>query len=531
MTLEWTERPHHPQAMSDFRAVLEQAGRHPSERYYILKSIVLNNLYGVDIMEEAVEICKLRLFLKLVAQLETYDQIEPLPDIDFNIRAGNTLVGFTSLEAVRSAMTITPGGQHRQMFPEEQETLNRIEEEAEIASSAFNQFRRQQTMLGGEVTAAAKTDLKRRQESLSHELNRYLAAEYGVNVKDSKAYDRWQASHQPFHWFVEFYGIMSKGGFDVVVDNPPYVSRRKVAEWYTPKGFQTAGCPDIYATVVERSVNVCRTDGRTSMIVPLSLTFSSGFASLRSHLQQECDSIWFSSFGRIPSALFSFDTRVRNTIYLARKSSRSPKRSFTTRLHRWFDSQRPALFESLSYSPFSPAAFDGLVPKVGSARLLRGLESLLDDGTYRLQNGFAPARQGHHLDFKQTAYNWVTFCVDQPPVYDSDNNIIPQTKYGTVRFRDAGYRDISMLLLNGKLAFVWWMAIGDDFDLTRSNFASAPFGADQLSQDQRTYLSSLLPELEQAMNKNLVFKLNAGKNIGNYNLARCRHVTDKIDKV
>ena len=62
--------------------------RHPSERYFILKSIVLNNLYGVDIMEEAVEICKLRLFLKLVAQLESYEQIEPLPDIDFNVPRG-----------------------------------------------------------------------------------------------------------------------------------------------------------------------------------------------------------------------------------------------------------------------------------------------------------------------------------------------------------------------------------------------------------------------------------------------------------
>ena len=55
-------------------------------------------------MEEAVEICKLRLFLKLVAQLESYEQLEPLPDIDFNVRAGNTLVGFTSLDAVRQAM-------------------------------------------------------------------------------------------------------------------------------------------------------------------------------------------------------------------------------------------------------------------------------------------------------------------------------------------------------------------------------------------------------------------------------------------
>ena len=55
-------------------------------------------------MEEAVEICKLRLFLKLVAQLDSYDQIEPLPDIDFNIRAGNTLIGFTSLDEVQKAL-------------------------------------------------------------------------------------------------------------------------------------------------------------------------------------------------------------------------------------------------------------------------------------------------------------------------------------------------------------------------------------------------------------------------------------------
>ena len=39
------------------------------------------------------------------------------------------------------------------------------------------------------------------------------------------------------------------------------------------------------------------------------------------------------------------------------------------------------------------------------------------------------------------------------------------------------------------------------------------------------------PELKCAMDANLVFKRNAGKNIGNYNLAKCRHVTDKADKI
>ena len=91
--LDHSQRKHRPEKMSDFRQVLKEMEQHPSERYFVLKSIVINNLYGVDIMEEAVEICKLRLFLKLVAQLETYDQIEPLPDIDFNVRPGNTLGG------------------------------------------------------------------------------------------------------------------------------------------------------------------------------------------------------------------------------------------------------------------------------------------------------------------------------------------------------------------------------------------------------------------------------------------------------
>ena len=73
----------------------------PTARYFIFKSIILNNLFGVDIMEEAVEICKLRLFLKLAAQVEPDHAkdnlgIEPLPDIDFNIRAGNTLVGYAT---------------------------------------------------------------------------------------------------------------------------------------------------------------------------------------------------------------------------------------------------------------------------------------------------------------------------------------------------------------------------------------------------------------------------------------------------
>ena len=511
--------------------ILKQADRHPSQRYFILKSIVLNNLYGVDIMEGAVEICKLRLFLKLVAQLESYDQIEPLPDIDFNIKSSNTLVGFTSLEEVRRAMTITPDGQLRALDAEQRKTLDRIEADAGAASEIYDHFRRYQITPDSELDSILKQQIKDGLGSLRTRLDGYQATQYGIDQDDSAAYANWVKSHQPFHWFVEFYGIMSKGGFDVVVGNPPYVSARQARRAYTVKGLLTIGRPDIYSIVVERAAEVCRVGGRTSMIAPLSLAFSEDFDVLRKYLYDHCGPVWFYSFGRIPSALFSFDTRVRNTIYLAKRTSGTKENYLTTRLHRWFDSERPFLFENLNYCLFSPSLFGGLVPELGNTRLMQGFEALLSSGDYRLEGHLSPPRKdGFPLHFKQTAYNWLTLCIERPPVTGPDGTALSQTGYGSSRFSEEKDRDLSLLLANGLLMYMWWVAIGDDFHVTRKNFTSAPLGPNQLTKRQRAHLLRTVPRLVNAMSENVVFKLNAGKNIGNYNLVRCRHITDTIDK-
>ncbi len=135
--------PHHPAKFNDFKQILEESKRHPKQDYFILKAIIVNNLYGVDIMEEAVEICKLRLFLKLVAQVESQDRIEPLPDIDFNIRAGNTLVGYARYDDVKKAVS------SKLDFGD---AMSRIEDKAKVLDSAVELFRKQQTELDGTVT-------------------------------------------------------------------------------------------------------------------------------------------------------------------------------------------------------------------------------------------------------------------------------------------------------------------------------------------------------------------------------------------
>ena len=78
------------------RAVLDQAARHPNENYFIFKSIIVHNLYGVDIMEEAVEICKLRLFLKLAAQLEPRTGNRAASRHRLQHPRRNTLVGYAT---------------------------------------------------------------------------------------------------------------------------------------------------------------------------------------------------------------------------------------------------------------------------------------------------------------------------------------------------------------------------------------------------------------------------------------------------
>ena len=79
-------------------------------------------------------------------------------------------------------MTVMPNGQHRQVFPEDQEALDRINEEAEIASAAFNQFRWQQTMLGGEVTSKPTSKPSATASAaLTTNWTVHLAREYGVD--------------------------------------------------------------------------------------------------------------------------------------------------------------------------------------------------------------------------------------------------------------------------------------------------------------------------------------------------------------
>ena len=102
-------------------------------------------------------------------------KIEPLPDIDFNIRAGNTLVGYASYEDVKRAVT------SKLDF---EKTMDRIAEKAQETDRLFRIFREMQSdqRMESREFGQAKEELLRRLKALEDGLNRYLAGEYGSSL-------------------------------------------------------------------------------------------------------------------------------------------------------------------------------------------------------------------------------------------------------------------------------------------------------------------------------------------------------------
>ena len=225
-------------------------------QYFIYKSIILRNLYGVDIMVEATEIAKLRLFLKMVAVVEVDKRdpnlgLDPLPDIDFNIRCGNTLVGYATQAELKRDLA------EGNMFDRE-EFEAKINGEMEKISKAYQRFKEIQLQQSEKMVdfKQAKHNLNERLSALNHLLNNKM---YGA-VETNISYETWLLTHQPFHWLAEFYEIINEhGGFDVIIGNPPYVTFTDKSISYNVKRYKTYDAKNLFALVGERCVTISHT--------------------------------------------------------------------------------------------------------------------------------------------------------------------------------------------------------------------------------------------------------------------------------
>ena len=501
---------------------LAEGQRHPSERYWMLKTLCLNNLYGVDLMDEAPEIAKLRLFLKLAAQIDDVNLVEPLPDLDFNIKTGNLLVGIADSHDAEERLSegqLDLGGE-----------IAEIMAVAERVADAYDDF----TEIQSRDTGTSDHTSSKQTLTTQLEAARGLAdALLHRKREESKrvTFEAWRNSHRPFHWFVEFPSVWRQNGFDVVIGNPPYIKTSDISD-YRWIGYKTQHCPDLYAPCLERASMLINDEGRLSMIVMHSLCFSRNFVSLRDHLSQRFPSLWVSSYSRIPDGLFSGSARVRNSVLIGARGSCSGLHTSSCR--RWLTECRPTLFNSVEY--VKPAAFlqtlNGKVvwPFVDSeavssafgklVRANRPISNVIDRGAE------------HSLAYKRVAQYMLGVSEEPPPTRGRATT----QRYGFLTFSDAQHRDLALLMLAGRWGYLWWMTFSDEFDVTIGLLSSFPGGVARLvkeldddTQSEHQRLKTLALELKEEMPKHLAWKWNAGVQVGRYNMLGCRHITDEAD--
>jgi len=525
---------HHPHKYRDFREVLEQMERHPNRSYFVLKSIVVNNLYGVDIMAEAVEIAKLRFFLKLVAQVDRVENIEPLPDIDFNIRAGNTLVGFTTIAEVERAMKVAQDGQAKLMFGEDVATLQRIEEKAADVDRLFAKFQAMQTAHDmreyTQDSIETKEELRKRLKALEDELNRYLAQEYGVNVNRPAAYQKWLASHQPFHWFTEFYGILKQGGFDVIIGNPPYVQYTRIKKEYNVVGYDTEDCGNLYAFTLERSFDLQAASGRCGMIVPLSLVSTKRMRSLQSLATSSRRSIWLSLYDVYPCKLFE-GSKQRLSIIL---TSASVKHDviWTTKYNRWKPEERKHLFQNLTYglSRYDRTLF--AIPKSDSSMTQTILKK-----TFRMEPvAYVRSRSRICFYVHRIPYNYVKAFDFVPYFWNEVDGKKKSEDYKPYCLREPHNKWVVLAVVNSNLFFWYWYTFFEGYHCGRHEIQAFPVGLSKIGDSCRKQLVELAHALMADVAKNKQRKSCRYKKTGTvvydqFYPRRSKPIIDKIDRV
>ncbi len=215
-------------------------GSRVTVNYVLKRRIVTDNLYGVDLMPEATDIARLRLFLAMVSSANSVQELEPLPNIDFNVLSGNSLIGLMHIDEAK--YNKEKGKDQLAMFDSPEaglstQTYTKIIEKRRRELEIYRHHAERKTV---EDLQELRDDLERGRVEAIKVLNPMLLEEFGrLGIKFEQA--SWDTATskegktkkralelqdilmlEPFHWGFEFSEVMDRGGFDAIIANPPW---------------------------------------------------------------------------------------------------------------------------------------------------------------------------------------------------------------------------------------------------------------------------------------------------------------------
>jgi hypothetical protein len=415
-------------------------------RLSIRTKLIINCLYGTDISGEAVEIARLRLYLSLVATATAFEDLKPLPDLEFNLSEGNLLVGVNNESEGQLLIGSSLWAQAE--WPVVKMQIQQL-------ASAIADFHGAQEASDYENIESHRLLAKKRSEALNEQLNVALHKAMAPEAP----YQKWLKSHEPLHYLAQFPAVMLSGGFDVAIGNPPYIARSKVSS-YRYGGMPAAECPDIYAPCTTRASGLVKTSGSLAFILPISVSFNDDFVELRDHLNKRFETLATLSFGKRPDTLFR-GVQVRNTIVIGLPDG-DGKRLATGQQH-WTSAFRPALLSTIRLTPVDDR----------SSRWERYEGNIVFDLVKNLESIGAPIsvvkNSEHSLYFKNVATYWLPVSLAPfRSLDDSGDESSNTAKARTLSFSSEAEMLAMLAIFSSRLGWLLWQATADDFNVTLS---------------------------------------------------------------
>jgi len=288
------------------------------------RKIIANNLYGVDIKPEAIEIAKLRMWLSMVVDIPTIDDVEPLPNLDYKLMAGNSLISTIAGEHLIPDPTTTQQGmlnvtpiqaaiqplldlqhQYFESHANERKDLSKQIREAEATVFRAAIVDRRQYWQGEQ--RKLEQDIKRMGKASKAQTQKLQTFDAKLKELNTIEIDvgRGLRSLDFFQWHLHFNDVFQqKGGFDVVIGNPPYINLQKIKDeslisYYKNEFTSYQGKADLLYLFIEKASSLLKQDGYLQFITASYFLKSHYANKLRKFILSECQINQVVDFGDI----------------------------------------------------------------------------------------------------------------------------------------------------------------------------------------------------------------------------------------
>jgi len=538
------------------------------QRYKIKRDIISQNLFGVDIDENAVEIARLRLWLSIIEEVEDSEHVDTLPNIDFNVLAGNSLVGWLDeklsihplvglledpyIEGALDSLEIFYG----RKVSDVRDLLAKMKVADTI--KAYKALLDLYSLESGERAVKIRGVLEKVRGKLYEVMNNSFLAFVHDKSKFSKnnfeELGKELSERMPFHWKIDFEGVLLEGGFDVIVGNPPYVEDRNYSptdlkiinclknnngrKKKEPLFYWSKDCGNTHAYFTERSIKLLRQNGMFGFIVPLSLVSTDRMDDVRKYIHENSDEVKYFNFDDRPGKIFSGLEDCRATIIVTKKG-KGVKTVTTSKYHRWHTKDRSDLFKDLSTTIWTVKNAKKIVPKLG-ANIEKEILEKLDHKSKGKTLGNFTRNAGNQLWYHNAPRYWI---------HVHPENYVPRVEYyecykegeetphnlQNIRISDQ-YKPLLIkpehsAIVNGLLnshLFYWWYVIwSDGRHLLLQHIENFPLNLTNFPANLNEKLTVLVNRLMEDYEKNANIKINARS--GGY-VIKIKEIIPKISK-